>query len=104
MRIYHGSEIIIEKPTFGAGKKYNDYGLGFYTTENYDLACEWAARPNNDGYVNCYDLDISALSVLDLNSKEFSILNWLAVLLRYRNFDKTSPLAQEGYEYLQKNF
>ena len=28
--IYHGSEKIIQKPVFGFGNKYNDYGLGFY--------------------------------------------------------------------------
>ena len=31
--IYHGSDKIIEKPLFGHGKTYNDYGLGFYCTE-----------------------------------------------------------------------
>ena len=25
--IYHGSVNIVEKPVFGAGKPYNDYGL-----------------------------------------------------------------------------
>ena len=27
--LYHGSAEIIEKPEFGKGKPYNDYGLGF---------------------------------------------------------------------------
>lgn len=30
MKIYHGSENIIKKPVYGAGKLYNDYGRGFY--------------------------------------------------------------------------
>ena len=36
--IYHGSQQIIETPKFGIGKKYNDYGQGFYCTENIE-AC-----------------------------------------------------------------
>ena len=35
--IYHGSNKIIEKPLFGFGKTYNDYGLGFYCTEVLDM-------------------------------------------------------------------
>ena len=36
--LYHGSNNIINKPGFGLGNKNNDYGLGFYTTENIELA------------------------------------------------------------------
>lgn len=41
MILYHGSKDIIEKPIYGQGKKYNDYGLGFYCTDNIELAKEW---------------------------------------------------------------
>ncbi|MBQ2640754.1 MAG: DUF3990 domain-containing protein, partial [Lachnospiraceae bacterium] len=33
-KIYHGSVKIIEKPQYGAGRRDNDYGLGFYCTED----------------------------------------------------------------------
>ena len=36
--IYHGSQQIVDVPKFGIGKKYNDYGQGFYCTENNELA------------------------------------------------------------------
>ena len=36
--IYHGSDHIIEHPEFGYGKTYNDYGTGFYCTENPNMA------------------------------------------------------------------
>ena len=42
--LYHGSSKIIEKPLFGYGKPYNDYGLGFYCTEHVELAKEWACK------------------------------------------------------------
>ncbi len=32
--LYHGSERIIEMPEFGKGKEHNDFGFGFYCTEN----------------------------------------------------------------------
>lgn len=38
MILYHGSNHIIDKPLYGAGKKHNDYGIGFYCTENIELA------------------------------------------------------------------
>ena len=50
--IYHGSDHILEKPVFGAGKPYNDYGRGFYCTEHVELAKEWACSSDNDGYAN----------------------------------------------------
>ena len=34
--IYHGSQQIVETPKFGIGKKYNDYGQGFYCTESIE--------------------------------------------------------------------
>ena len=36
--LYHGSDHIVEKPVFGEGKSYNDYGRGFYCTEHVELA------------------------------------------------------------------
>lgn len=53
-KLYHGSSKIIKKPMFGVGKRYNDYGLGFYCTESLDMAKEWGVSENNDGFANCY--------------------------------------------------
>ena len=43
-KLYHGSINIIEKPIFGYGKTYNDYGLGFYCTDSLEMAKEWGGR------------------------------------------------------------
>ena len=48
--IYHGSSHIIEKPIFGAGKPYNDYGLGFYCTDSLEMAKEWGVSKDVNGY------------------------------------------------------
>ena len=42
--LYHGSEQLVETPTFGLGKKNNDFGLGFYCTGSEELAKEWTIR------------------------------------------------------------
>ncbi len=103
-KIYHGSNHIIKKPIHGGGKIYNDYGSGFYCTEELDLAKEWAVDFQRNGYANCYELDEGNLKILYLNSDEYCILHWLAILLAHRVFDVNSPLAQKSREYLLDNF
>lgn len=102
--LYHGSSYIIEKPEFGKGKDYNDYGKGFYCTQHLELAKEWACSENVDGYASCYELDRASLSILNLSSKEYTILNWLALLLDNRLTRITTPIAKRGKEYLLQNF
>ncbi len=104
LNIYHGSDHIIEKPVYGAGKKYNDYGLGFYCTESPEMAKEWGASENADGYANHYTIDCDGLTILDLNSSKYTILHWLSVLLENRYFDILSPLSKLAREYILSAF
>ena len=103
-KLYHGSSVIIEKPKFGFGKKYNDYGLGFYCTSSLEMAKEWGVGKNQNGFANCYEIDCKGLTILDLNAPEFCILHWLTVLLQNREFDIPSGLALDAKEYLLTNF
>lgn len=102
--IYHGSKQIVETPKFGVGKKTNDFGLGFYCTESNDLAKEWAVSSLNDGFSNRYTLDTEYLKVLNLNSQEYTILNWIAVLVEHRVFTIKTPVARRAKQYLIDNF
>ena len=68
--IYHGSEKIIEKPRFGYGKPYNDYGMGFYCTESIEMAKEWGSSKNRDGFANIYQIETDGLSVFNLNDEK----------------------------------
>ncbi len=102
--LYHGSEKIISKPEFGKGKAYNDYGLGFYCTQNIELAKEWACPANNDGFSNCYEMETEGLLVLDLLSEKFTTLHWLAILIANRRFDLDTPVMRQGAYYLKTNF
>lgn len=102
--IYHGSNAIIEKPIYGFGKTYNDYGLGFYCTYDLGMAKEWGVGKTQDGYANHYQIEDSNLKVLQLNNKDFTFLHWLAILLNNREFDINSTLAIEAKEYILNNF
>lgn len=104
MRIYHGSVDRIEKPVFGQGKPYNDYGLGFYCTKDIEIAKEWSCGEDHDGFANEYEIDMEGLKVLNLNAPEFTILHWLTVLLRNRTFRLTNPIAKDAREYLLGHF
>ena len=103
-QLFHGSSSIIEKPQFGYGKVYNDYGLGFYCTGSLEMAKEWGVAQNRNGYANRYELDCEGLKILDLNGPSFNILHWLAVLLENREFDVPSGLALEAKEYILNTF
>ena len=104
IKLYHGSENIIKEPVFGEGKKNNDFGLGFYCTEHEKLAKEWAVSSLHDGYANCYTFDTEYLNILNLNSPEYTILNWIAVLVEHRLFSIKTPVARSAKEYLIENF
>ena len=102
--IYHGSEKIVEHPTFGEGKKHNDFGLGFYCTTSEELAKEWAVSSLRDGFSNQYTLNTEYLNILNLNSPDYTILNWIAVLLEHRLFSIKTPVARRAKRYLIDNY
>lgn len=102
--LFHGSEKIVETPVFGEGKKNNDFGLGFYCTESEALAKEWAVSSLRDGFSNRYTLDTEYLNILNLNSPDYTILNWIAVLVEHRLFSIKTPVAHRAKRYLIDNF
>ena len=104
IKIYHGSEKNIIKPIFGEGKKNNDFGLGFYCTKDINLAKEWAVSSLKDGFANKYILNIEYLKILNLNSSEYTILNWIAILVEHRLFSLKTPVAQRAKKYLIDTF
>jgi len=104
MIVYHGSPEIVEVPVYGKGSETNDYGRGFYCTESAQLAKEWACPTVKDGFANQYELDLSDLKVLYLNKEGYNILNWLAILLRYRTFPIRSPIARQANQYILEEF
>ena len=103
-KIYHGSGRIIRSPKFGAGSAYNDFGLGFYCTDNMTRACQWATKHGENGFVSKYLIDTSGLAVIDLGSPRYTLLSWISVLLGYREFDTFTPEAYRAKDYIRTVF
>lgn len=104
MKLYHGSEVPVEKPLYKFGKTSNDYGQGFYCSNDEELAKEWACRRNIDGYVNEYELETDKLKILNLLDEKYNILNWIALLLKNRSFLVNDSLSIYAKEYIISNF
>lgn len=105
MIIYHGSKDIIKLPEYGKGNAQNDYGLGFYCSESIELAKEWAcSNSETNGYANEYEIDLDSYDVLDLREDRYSILNWMAILLKHRTFDVNNTVSLQAKDYLLEYF
>ncbi|MCQ2772045.1 MAG: DUF3990 domain-containing protein [Bacilli bacterium] len=104
MDLYHGSPVVVKKPIYGYGKKNNDYGQGFYLTENEEIAKEWAVTPDRGGVVNHYSLDINGLKVLYLNRGNYNVLNWLAILIENRKVNLHDEISQVGAKYIVEHY
>ena len=103
-KIYHGSDKVVRSPRFGAGSAYNDFGLGFYCTDSKERAGQWATRRGQNGFVSRYLLETDGLTVIDLMSPRYTPLNWISVLLGYREFDTFTADAYRARDYIRTAF
>lgn len=112
--LFHGTPNKEVIPVYGQGEDRHDYGRGFYLTENFELAKEWAVcRPNDkNGWVHKFELDTDGLSILDFQEKD--VLSWLAELMKHREaadskryrllaekFIKKYGIDTEGYDVIK---
>ena len=104
LTLLHGSEQVVEVPDLALGKEYNDYGKGFYCTQVEEMAREWACKNGKDGFVNRYTIDCEGLKTLHLSDGSHTVLNWIAILLKYRTFSLSSPIAIDAREYLIEHY
>jgi hypothetical protein len=64
MQIYHGSNVIVQKPKIITNGHYKDFGFGFYCTNLERQAQRWALTKRKNHIVNIYtyeertDLDV----------------------------------------------
>jgi len=101
--IYHGSSTIVRNPKFGAGRAFNDFGLGFYCSDSLTHASEWAVGSDRNGFVTAYSLDYNGLRIIDLCSPQYCLMHWLYILLVFREFDPSTHL-HAAREYISKEF
>ena len=102
--LFHGSDHIVKKPMYGLGNKHNDYGYGFYCTEDVELGKEWACKDLNiNAYVNKYELQTEGLKILYLD-KVSTVLNWITILIQNRTFNLKNNIAKNAVKYLKANY
>lgn len=104
MLLWHGSSKIIKSPQYGAGNPHNDYGPGFYCTESEEMAKEWACADKENGFANCYELEMAGLKICNLGDKSYGILSWMALLVNNRLLTNTSSIGKAGADFLIKYY
>jgi hypothetical protein len=85
MRLYHGSNKIINEPKYNGSRDKTDFGRGFYLTANEEQARRWSIK-GDINIVNCYDVELENLNVCKLELG----LEWLLFIIYNRkvgNFD-----------------
>ena len=107
LTLYHGTKKENLTPTYGKGRHENDYGQGFYTSEDLMLAKEWAWSPftqGDMGYVYKYSIDLSNLKVLRFN--DYDTLSWVAELLvnRRLNIGEYEEVLKDKIDTLIKKY
>ena len=74
MILYHGSNMIVDKPRLIEQNRYLDFGFGFYTTTNEAQAENFAkkvvVRRGGKPIVNVYEID-NNIMVADLKIRHF---------------------------------
>lgn len=63
MKVFHGSDTIVDNPKIIGKNRPLDFGGGFYVTSNKEQAKKWAIKvayrnANNNRCINCYEFDI----------------------------------------------
>ena len=91
--LLHGTDHIIEVPDINIGNEHTDYGKGFYCTRTEDMSKEWACKKNTDG-----------LKILNLIDGNHTVLNWIALLLKYRTFKLSSEIAVDARDYIIEHY
>jgi hypothetical protein len=69
MDLYHGSDVIVEKPILLPQQRTLDFGPGFYTTANVEQATVFAQkvkdrRESETGFVSVYEIALSHLKYI----------------------------------------
>lgn len=76
MRLYHGSNVEVRKPSLRFGRTNTDFGKGFYTTTNPEQAERWTQikldrAKTGKRIVSIYEIDDAILTDPNLKIREF---------------------------------
>lgn len=90
MKLYHGSNTVVEKPKILQSDRRLDFGTGFYLTSSYEQAERWAfltAKRRGEGkpIITSYDFDEEELLSLKVTRFEGASAEWLKFVVNNRN-------------------
>lgn len=114
MRLYHGTDIKINRPDLSFSKAHKDFGRGFYLSQNPRMAKDWARLHNRDNaHVNTYDVSLEKTDTCTLRIKRFVTATAEWVEFVYRNRQQTDfshtydivigPIADNGLNEIFRN-
>ena len=104
IKLFHGTDHVIKKPILSIAKETNDYGKWFYCTLDSEMAKEWACKKKTNGFMNEYTFNDEGLKILNLLDGNHNVLNWIALLLKYRVFTMNDEIALDAKDYVIDNF
>jgi hypothetical protein len=89
MILYHGSNVVVEKPEVNAGRRALDFGAGFYLTSNRDQAERWAQavarrRQSGSAILNCFEFDEIKIGLLKVLKFDGPNSDWLDFVVSNR--------------------
>lgn len=92
--IYHGSNVVVEKPKILNDGHYKDFGFGFYCTSIKKQAVRWALTKKGDSIINNYKYTPND----SLNIKIFKEMSdeWLEFVVNSRRGNKHNYDIVEG--------
>lgn len=76
LKLYHGSNVVVRKPSLRRSRKKTDFGRGFYTTTQKEQAEHWTSikidrAKKGRRVVSVYEIDEMVLSNPELKIREF---------------------------------
>lgn len=107
MRLYHGSDIIINKIDLNKSKPFKDFGKGFYLSDDYNQALDMAkqrlSQKNKVGepMVTAFEFDESVMSNKDFKIKKWHnyCVEWAEFVIRNRNRNLPHPWHEYDIVY-----
>ena len=95
MKLYHGSNIMIERIDLSKCRPYKDFGQGFYLTEIKEQAEQMARRTSaiygGEPVVTEFEFDETALNTLAVKTFETPCEEWALFVMANRSRNNMQP-------------
>lgn len=95
MKLYHGSNTVIEQIDLTKCRPYKDFGQGFYLTEIKEQAEQMARRTSaiygGEPVITTFEFDESALDILSVKKFESPCEEWALFVMANRNRKNVQP-------------